>query len=426
VVSRQWRRPGAGTPPAGGGGWIRTASAAGVFVAAFALRAAFLLSVPQPGPAHLGLYAPDSLHYLAMARRLLEGGGYSYWGGSPDAYVSPGYPLLVAGLFHLFPGAPLAAVRWCQVLLGAATAGVAALWAGILPGILVALYPSFIWSTGGLLSEVPFLFLFVSYLALHARLLASDRPRPTAALLTGAVLGLCVLTRPVVAPVPVVIAVVEWLSGRRTALGWGGLAGILAGAALVNLPWWLRNLLVLHRLVLFSQEAANPLVGGLSPDGAQFAVPPGESPYHFAAAYVAAALHANAGGFLHWMTIGKWRLSFDQAYAGGTANGGFLQALAGGQVALCWAGVAGLLVAAMRSPRLRPACTAAGTLTLMMVAFIPNTRYAYPVMALLAVGAGFVVACVISRLGQLVRGVRRRRRPPTELDRSVSSGRAVR
>lgn len=384
-----------GNPAAGGsgGGWSiwRVVAALAVFALALAVRAAFLHSVWQPPRQDLGGYASDSTHYVGMAYQLLAGQGYSFWGGAPDAYVSPGYPLLVAALLHLFPNAPLTAIRWCQAVMGAATAGIVVLWAGLVPGVLVALYPPFVWSTGSILTEVAFLLLFVAYLALHARLVTSPRGSTAAALVAGGVFGLAVLTRPVVVPVVFAVALVARLAGRREALGRRGLGGLVAGAAIVNLPWWLRNLVVLHRPILFAQQAANPIVAGLSPAGASLSVPAGQHAMAFALSYALAALRSRPAAFLDWMTVGKWGLLFGQPYAGGTANGNFLLSLAGYQDIVCWVGLAGLALAAIRSDRLRPAATAAATLAITLLAFLPAPRYAYPVMALLLIGAGHLV-----------------------------------
>jgi hypothetical protein len=334
--------------------------------------------------AHLVSYANDSVHYVAMAGRLLAGKGYSFNGGAPDAYVSPGYPLFLALILRLFPAAGLTAVRWSQALLGAGTAALAASWAGLFAGVLVALYPSFIWSTGSILTEVAFLFLLVAYLVLHARLL--ERPRRGRALVTGAVLGLAVLTRPIAAALPFAIGLHR--SGRR------GLALVLAGAALVNLPWWIRNLIVLHRLILFASQAANPLIAGLAPGAATLRVPAGVSPYAFALQVVRSQ---SLGGFLQWMTVDKLRIALGRAYAGGTLNGGFLQGLTAYQVTLCWVGTAGLALAAFLSPRLRIAAVAAATLAVILCIFLPTPRYADPLMALLCIGAGALLAYPLSQ-----------------------------
>lgn len=356
---------------------------------ALGVRAAFLLRVPQPDAAHLGDFAADSVHYVAMAQRLLAGHGYSYWGRGPDAYVSPGYPLLVAACFWLAPAKALAFLRWLQAFLGAATAGIAAHWAGLLAGLAVAFYPPFIWSTGSVLTEVLFLFLFLSYLRLHARLFQQESLRT--AVLAGVFFGLAVLTRPIIAPVPVALEVAKrLLPGDRKAPS--GLGILLLAAALVNLPWWLRNALVLHRPIFFAAQSANPLLGGLSPEGV--AAPPGADPMRFALDYARQALDQNPGAFLRWMTLGKLKAMFWAVYLGGTATGGFLASFVGMQRLLLDLGAAGLILGSIVRKDLWPAAVAAATLTAAQLAFIPESRYAYPVMAVLAIGLGALVDAV--------------------------------
>jgi 4-amino-4-deoxy-L-arabinose transferase-like glycosyltransferase len=363
-----------------------------VAAVALAVRLAFLLRVPQPGAGQLAAYAADSVHYVAMAERLLAGHGYSFWGQGPDAYVSPGYPLFVALFFRLAPQHALVALRDAQAVLGAATCGVLAAWAGPLAGLLAAFYPPFVWATGSVLTEVLFTFLFVAYLVLHARLPEARGRGP--ALAAGVLLGLAVLTRPTVAPVPFVVAAVEWLVRRRRGIGRFG--SLLAAAGITNLPWWLRNLLVLHKPIFFAAQSSNPLLGGLAPDGG-VAAPPGVNPMHFALQYVLQQLRHNRQAFLHWMTVGKLRLIFG-VYPGGTATGGFLAGLAAMQRPLLAVGGAGLLLAAFLAPRLRPAAVAAATLTVAQLAFIPANRYNFPVMTLLCAGAGWLLGELLRRI----------------------------
>lgn len=47
-------------------------------------------------------YTPDEGNYIEMARRMLNGGPYGYWGDTPDAYVSPGLPVFLVALMALF------------------------------------------------------------------------------------------------------------------------------------------------------------------------------------------------------------------------------------------------------------------------------------------------------------------------------------
>lgn len=58
-----------------------------------------------------------------MAQRLLTEGYYSYWGGAPDAYVSPGYPIFLTLCMAVF-GTDLQgidAIKFVQAFLSAGT-----------------------------------------------------------------------------------------------------------------------------------------------------------------------------------------------------------------------------------------------------------------------------------------------------------------
>lgn len=365
-----------------------------VGVLALVVRLLFLRAVPQPGVASLHNFAADSVHYVSMAQRLLAGHGYSYWGHGPDAYVSPGYPLFVAFFFRVLPQHALGALRYSQAILGAVTCGLLTAWAGPLAGVIAAFYPSFIWATGSVLTEVLFTFFFVAYLVLHAGL-PEARSRASA-LIAGLFFGLAVLTRPTIVPIPFFIAGVEWLIRRRQGKGIGRFGTLLGAAAAVNLPWWVRNLVVLHKPIFLAGQASNPLLGGLAPNGGVPA-PAGVNPMHFALQYVLKQLHSHPQSFLHWMIVTKLHLMFT-LYQGGTVNGGFLGVLGVMQQPLFWVGWAGLLLAAFLVPRLRAAGVAAAVLTLAQLAFVPTARYSFPIMALLAVGAGWLIATAAGKL----------------------------
>ena len=68
-------------------------------------------------------YTPDEERYINMARRVLAGGYYSYWGYGPDAVVSPGLPIFLVGLMAIFGSGPqgIYCIQLVQCLLLAAT-----------------------------------------------------------------------------------------------------------------------------------------------------------------------------------------------------------------------------------------------------------------------------------------------------------------
>lgn len=404
VSGRAFSRAAAGT-------WGVTA----LGLAALLIRLAFLRQLNPPGA-----LAGDAANYDAMVHRLLAGKGYGYWPEGPDAYVTPGFPVFLAGLYALFgpEPSPLGAVRAAQAVLGAATAAAFALLgrrlagpvAGWTTGALVATYPPFVWSTAAILTEVLALFAFSFFLLAHQAFWES--PSRAKGLVAGALLGAAALVRPPFALLLVVLPAARALERllNRWALApairaTGGYAWLAAGFCLAMLPWWVRNAVTLHQVVLFATQAANPILGGVDPYFRNPAVFNGIGRHE----QLRAAVRLTAEGFraepwlyLKWFTVGKLWYTFGEPYAGGVDNRGFLAALA---QPLHWAtvglGASGLLLV-RRQRRLLPVAASALALTLAQLAFIPQYRYAYPVMALLAVLTGALVARAASTLQGVV------------------------
>jgi 4-amino-4-deoxy-L-arabinose transferase-like glycosyltransferase len=227
--------------------------------------------------------ADDSHAYFGIAKALYEEGSF----GGPTFHNasdwSPGAPLLYAAAFFLTGGAREGAARAVEALLGTAAIFVVfalgrrlagglrgprgrdpASLVGLLAAFAVAAYPPFIHSTGELMSEPPAILTLPA--AVLAFLWAGERGRsPAAWLLPGVLFGLTAMFRP---EYLVVGAAFVLLAALRVALdrGWrrGLAAGALIGIALVAaiVPWTIRNVVVLGRLVPISTGSGKALYVG--------------------------------------------------------------------------------------------------------------------------------------------------------------------
>lgn len=197
-----------------------------VVLLAFIVRESFVLTAWCPNP-----LKGDAGEYMAYALNLPD---YFGRGDVPDAYRSPGYPLLL-----WLSGT---AIYQVQVLLGTLTvAGVIALarqwmplgWA-LFAGLWMALQPHHIASTGTLLSECLFGALLVWSLLCASY--AFQRRSMRLALLSGAVFGLAYLTNPVIAFLPFLIVPFFWRAGLAKHGAAMGLVVLLAIGG-----WGVRN-----------------------------------------------------------------------------------------------------------------------------------------------------------------------------------------
>ncbi len=224
----------------------------------------------------------DAERFDAWARRIAAGD----WFGEEVFYFAPLYPYTMGGIYRLFGSEPAAAsveaVRWVQVLLGALACVMVAATArrlfspraGVLAGLLLALYPPAIFFDGLIQKASLGGFLTAALLWLALR----PRPSPRVLVGAGACLGLLALTRentlvllPVVAIWILVGGVVSPTAsdagetpvpqtGWRARLGAAGL--VLLGAAAILAPVGWRNLLLGGRfLPTTAQLGANFYIG---------------------------------------------------------------------------------------------------------------------------------------------------------------------
>jgi 4-amino-4-deoxy-L-arabinose transferase-like glycosyltransferase len=239
--------------------------------------------------------ADDSHAYYAISKALYEEGSF----GGPEfrdsSDWSPGAPFLYAASFYATGGAREGTARIVEALLGVATILVVfalgrrlggrelGRWVGLFAAFAVAVYPPFIHTTGELMSEPPAMLTLPA--AILAFLWASDRQANALVPgmreqvrsvwpwgVPGVLFGLTAMFRPeylLVGAAFVVLAFIRiaWLrTGSGDGRNWtGGLAAaavLLVALVLPILPWTIRNLVVLDRLVPISTGGGKALYVG--------------------------------------------------------------------------------------------------------------------------------------------------------------------
>lgn len=236
----------------------------------------------------------DSRAYYALSKALYEEQSF----GGPEfedaSDWSPGAPFLYAAAFYATGGAREGTARIVEALLGVATILVvfALGWrlggrahgrrAGLLAAFAVAVYPPFLHTTGIVMSEPPAMLTLPA--AILAFLWASDRSANAVVpnmrgqlrgawrwLVPGLLFGLTAMFRPeylFVAVAFVGLAAIRAArgTGRENGGGWRpGLAGaavLLIALILPILPWTVRNLVVLDKVVPVSTGGGKALYVG--------------------------------------------------------------------------------------------------------------------------------------------------------------------
>jgi len=224
---------------------------------------------------------PDSESYWALAETIAEGRPYQM-GPDRQVFRTPGYPLLLAGLFIASNGEP--PVLWARILnalLGTVAVGAVILLAHLLfnekaalvAGVAAAVYPGAISTSTFVLSEAPFCPFMLLHLALWTLASkTSDVKRQAVLGAAGGVLaGIATLMRPswlLFAPfaIAVGLCVIPWLAERqfRRHVWVGG--WMIVGLATTMMPWWIRNWQVTGGFVPTTLQVGESLYDGLSPE----------------------------------------------------------------------------------------------------------------------------------------------------------------
>jgi 4-amino-4-deoxy-L-arabinose transferase-like glycosyltransferase len=181
-----------------------------------------------------------------FARTFLDSGTYGFIPGHPSAYTQPLYGWLLIPLYWVF-GRHWLVVGLAHLCIAIATTlivwQIGRRWLspaiGLLGGLAISLHPYLVWHDMHMNREVldQLLAAAIVYLTLQA----ADRLDWRRAATLGAVIGLGILGNVRLEGLPFVLgAYLLWRSGlsRRRLLG---IAALFAGAAVVVMPWVVRN-----------------------------------------------------------------------------------------------------------------------------------------------------------------------------------------
>lgn len=233
--------------------------------------------------------ADDSHAYYALSKALYEEGSFGGPEFDDSSDWSPGAPFLYAAAFYATGGAREGTARIAEALLGVATilvvfalgwklGGGRGRFVGLFAAFLVAVYPPFLHTTGELMSEPPAMLTLPA--AILAFLWASDRQGRASEvapgtrgrlwpwLVPGFLFGLTAMFRPeyllVGAAFVVLAAVRVWRArgNRDWRLSLAGGAVLLVAIVLPILPWTIRNVVVVHRVVPISTGGGKALYVG--------------------------------------------------------------------------------------------------------------------------------------------------------------------
>jgi 4-amino-4-deoxy-L-arabinose transferase-like glycosyltransferase len=230
---------------------------AAILALALALRLAYV-SCLEPGSAFASI---DAQGYRILALNLVEHGVLSLRTGPPfvpDGLRTPLYPAFLTALLVATRDAPLA-VPITQALIDTGTAGLvyclgcrlAGRRRGRIAALTYALNPVSFLFIGEALTEVLLAFLLALTFCVFLYALAVERRALPLMLAAGLLSAACILCKPNVLVLPLILAL-GWIVDRRRvgARTWAEAGALVAAALLALTPWVIRNQLTLGRPVL--------------------------------------------------------------------------------------------------------------------------------------------------------------------------------
>ncbi len=204
----------------------------------------------------------DAAYHMSQVWRYEEN-------GMPTAYWPIGYPLFLAVIYWIF-GHSYFAVHFINVLLSLCICAFTYLVARRLISpvsarlslVILALFPSQIFFTNVLASEILFTALLLA--VIHLLLKERERTFMLVPLMVGILLGLMILVRAVALALPFLIVLFYLGSKRRLVLVLRDAALTILVSCLTLLPWLVRNKLVLNDFTVATSGGINLYIGNSS------------------------------------------------------------------------------------------------------------------------------------------------------------------
>jgi hypothetical protein len=185
-----------------------------------------------------------------------------------------------------------------------------------LTALFAAVYPSYVWSSSLILTEVLFLSSFCVLLFLQVRMIQENRPADH--ILAGVMLAVTVLIRPNVLPLGAVPYLFLWIKDKK--LPWPMLLRAVISFSILMLPWWIRNWITFHEFIPIAKgEAGNPFLGGTDPyfrGTIDWATIGEQGQFQEGLRRIREGLVHDPLLWIGWFTVGKFRVFFRTLWVG--------------------------------------------------------------------------------------------------------------
>jgi 4-amino-4-deoxy-L-arabinose transferase-like glycosyltransferase len=339
-------------------------------------------------------FSADAKNYDIMVKQYLDKGFMGYQSDKPNARVTPGYPLFLSVIYKTFGyqnESPFTAVRFTQAILGMLSILLIYLIGshtinrrvGLLAALLYAVYPPYLQSISLLLTEVLYTFFFLLYFWVQLKALKSMNK--WLHLIAGCVFALAILTRPLIFPLLAVPFIYQWFVTKDRKLIISFLYS-LAGMIVIMLPWWIRNYIDFHKIILLCNGGANALYAGAFPYMKGWVYVPAGQQFIAGVRAIINGFITTPIEYLSWFTLGKLNITFSNPWYDYNSYRSLLCL----HSAILTLGTLGIIFSIF-AKKLRLIVLYIILLTGMQLLFIPERRYAYPILPLFILLAAFII-----------------------------------
>lgn len=370
----------------------------------------------------------DAKNYYLMSHQIIDKGIYGYgldrMSQVSNAYVTPVYPLFLSAVYGILGDKflQITVVRLLQIIIsGVLTPLVSYLLINqlfkrkdiaILTAFFTSVYPTYILSCIQILTEV--LALFTMLLYLYLLVLGFENKSKWIITLSGVAFAIQILVRPAMLPlliIPYCFMFFTWYKDDRKPLIYMFILHCL-GFAIIMMPWWIRNYVVLHQIILTATSSGNPLLAGTYPnmkdlfgDTNRDIMDNSVKQAEYAKVRIINGFTKEPLVYLKWYTIGKIQVIFSDPWLY-KMNKLYIERSIVAHIFFVTLGSIGIIVNSIFSKIHRYINLYALMFLGIYLVFIPVSRYAYQHMFFIMFAAAYFIISSITFLNGKIKSPR--------------------
>jgi len=371
-----------------------------IFLSGLSYRLLFVNAVNFDNLHNGTAFGHDEYYYNKMAQNIVNYGVYGYMtDAEPNAYVTPGYPVFLASIYHVFGDDAVDVAKTVQAylsafsiilvfIIGKKLSGNAV---GLIAALFVSFYPPLIFYSRFLLTETLYIFLFLVYY--FALITAFKKEKKKYHFFAGLAFAATILVRPLIfflLPLPYIY---EFFASEKDKKGLLlKFTVFVFGFCLVMLPWWVRNLVTLNQFVLLCTQS-NPFYYGIIENYSS--LPQSENEMADGLRLIWRHLIERPVETIKWYIIGKINIIFGKQDYWEYPGYVYLKSVSLLHYFILVTGTIGVLLSIYKKEIRLLSIYIVLTIGFQLL-FIPVGRYAVPIMPLFSI-CGAYVLCYLYR-----------------------------